>query len=274
MSDHYNVNYSGLESGSTTASNYDKKISDAEDAIKAAKTILNNQSIFMGPVQEKCIEEIDNSSSDIEAMKGLANGAASFLTRSLQNYKDGDQKASSAVISSASKKLSGGGNRIDIPTSVKQAGYTVTCYGEGGWYLGGGSTPTAVASGTNQKLVHNAWLADGARYKNGIAVMNVDGTDHYLIATAPTLGKVGDSVDVNLDNGQTVPCVIADAKSTHDSNYTTFGHGRSDGSVNVLEFEVDRNAYNSKGNPSTSSWGLEWDSSSDVRSVDNYGSIV
>ena len=103
--------------------------------------------------------------------------------------------------------------------------------------------------------------------------MNVNGQDHYLVATAPTLGTVGDSVNVNLENGQTIPCVIADAKSTGDSNYTTYGHGTG-GGVNILEFEVDRNVYNANGNPQTSTWGLEWDSSSDVTSVDNYGTII
>ena len=122
--------------------------------------------------------------------------------------------------------------------------------------------------------MHEAWVADGARYKNGIAVLNVNGTDHYLIATAKSLGTVGDNIDVNFENGQTIPCIIADAKSTNDSNYTTYGHGRSDGSVNILEFEVDRNVYNSTGNPKTSTWGLEWDSSSDVSTVDNYGTIL
>ncbi len=163
---------------------------------------------------------------------------------------------------------------LEIPDSVDQAGYTVTCYGPGGWYLGGGADPTAVASGTNQKLVHEAWLNDGGRYKDGIAVMKVNGVDHYLIATASSLGKVGDSITVNFENGQSIPCIIADAKSSGDSNYTKYGHGRPDGSVNVLEFEVDRNKFNSSGNPSTSTWGLEWDSSSDVDSVNNHGSIV
>ncbi len=163
---------------------------------------------------------------------------------------------------------------VEIPDSVNQAGYTVTCYGPGGWHMGGSAKATPVARGTMQKKVHDAWVADGARYKNGIAVMKVNGVDHYLIATAPTFGKVGDSVTVNLKNGESVPCIIADAKSTHDSNYTKWGHGRSNGSVNVLEFEVDRNKYKSSGNPTTSKWGLEWDSSSGVKSIDNHGSVV
>ncbi len=271
MSD-ISVRYSGLDAGSSTAKDYNKKIKEAETLINDAKSILNNQSVFMGPIQEDCMQEMVAVGAVAEAIKQSANGVSSFLDQANQIYQNSDLAASEK--SQSPRTTSGGSNRVDIPTNISQSGYTVTCYGTGGWYLGGGSEPTAVASGTNQKLVHEAWLADGARYKNGVAVMNVDGEDHYLIATAPTLGNVGDSVDVNLDNGETVPCVIADAKSTNDSNYTTYGHAQGDGSVNILELEVDRNMYNSKGNPTTSSWGLDWDSSSDVRSVDNHGTIV
>ena len=104
--------------------------------------------------------------------------------------------------------------------------------------------------------------------------MNVNGQDCYLVATASSLGKVGDAINVTLKNGQQVPCVIADAKSSNDWNYTKYGHSDGKGSVNILEFEVDRHKYLKSGNPTTSSWGLEWDSSSGVKKVDNYGSTL
>lgn len=103
--------------------------------------------------------------------------------------------------------------------------------------------------------------------------MNVDGEDHYLVATTTTFGSVGDNVTVNLDDGGSIPCVIADSKSSGDSNYTSYGHAVGS-QVNVLEFEVDRNKYNSSGNPSTSTWGLDWNSDSNVSSIDNYGSVI
>ena len=276
MNDYEVKSYSGLDEGAQTANNFGTQADTVQTDMDAAKTILSDQSIFMGPIQEGVIEELNNLKNDLTTLQTDFQTMGTYLTDASTRYKTGDQVANMTITGTSQSPKSTGGvvSTVNIPSSVNQAGYTVTCYGEGGWYLGGGSTPTAVASGTKQKSVHEAWLADGARYKNGIAVMNVNGQDHYLIATAPTLGSVGDSVDVNLENGETIPCVIADAKSTHDSNYTTYGHGRSDGSVNVLEFEVDRNKYNSSGNPSTNSWGLEWDSSSDVTSVDNYGTIV
>ncbi len=159
---------------------------------------------------------------------------------------------------------------VSVPDDLKQSGYTVTGYD---YWINSGS-PMSWAQGTNQRKVAEIWKQQGSRFKNGIAVINVNGVDHYLIATAKVFGQVGDSVSVHLKNGQTVPCIIADAKSTHDSNYTRYGHATSGGAINVLEFEVERAKYKQSGNPKTSSWGLEWDSSSGVRTVDNHGSIV
>ena len=59
-----------------------------------------------------------------------------------------------------------------------------------------------------------------------------------------------------------------------DSNYTKYGHAKAGGSINILEFEVDTNKYNSSGNPTTDKWNLEWDSSSGVNKIDNYGTII
>ena len=158
---------------------------------------------------------------------------------------------------------------VNVPDDLKQAGYTVTGYD---YWIDSGNTMVWNSS-TNQRKVADIWKQQGSRFKNGIAVINVNGVDHYLIATAKVFGKVGDSVSVHLKNGQTVPCIIADAKSTHDSTYTQYGHRLGSG-INILEFEVQRSKYKQSGNPKTSTWGLEWDSSSGVKTVDNHGSIV
>ncbi len=272
MEDYKVSDYGIFNNAINSTNNYSNKITSIQEALANSKNQLNSESVFMGPICDSCVKGFGTVDGKISTQVDNFGTISSYLNDTATAYKNGDSAAMNTV-------LSVGGNSgtpvstCNIPSDLKQAGYTVTCYGEGGWYLGGGSSPTAVAGGTAQKSVHEAWLADGARYKNGIAVMNVNGSDHYLIATANALGSVGDNVTVNFQNGQSIPCVIADAKSSHDSNYTTYGHGHGD-SVNVLEFEVDRNKYNSTGNPATSSWGLEWDSSSNVSSVDNYGTVI
>ena len=258
---------------------FNAKLSEISNDITTGKTKLSGDDVFMGPIKDNAMETFGKIDTQFGETTTNFNSIATYLKEASAAYKAGDTDCKNVILTISGSAVGGGlagtaNSSVVIPDDVAQSGYTVTCYGEGGWYLGGGSTPTSVASGTNQKSVHEKWVADGCRYKNGIAVMNVNGQDCYLIATAPTFGSVGDAVNVNFDNGQTIPCVIADAKSTNDSNYTKYGHGRSNGSVNVLEFEVDRNVYNEKSNPTTEGWGLDWDSSSDVHSIDNYGSVI
>ena len=277
MNDYEVKDYGEFNAAVGTIKAYQTKVAEAKTSAGEVKTTLSNESVFMGPIQENCIQELASLDADISGIDANFSTLTGYIIQTDSNYKTGDTQASAEVTGVSQAGVTTGTNvksSVEIPDSVNQAGYTVTCYGPGGWHLSGKEEATRVAPGTNQAAVHDKWVADGARYKNGIAVMNVNGKDHYLIATAPTLGKVGDNVDVKLDNGQTIPCVIADAKSTGDANYTKYGHGRSDGSVNVLEFEVDRLKYKSSGNPSTSKWGLEWDSSSDVSRVDNYGTVI
>ena len=159
---------------------------------------------------------------------------------------------------------------IDIPSSVSQSGYTVTGYD---YWIDSGNT-MVWSSGTGQRAVSNIWKEQGSRFKNGIAIVTVNGEDRYLVALAGTFGKAGDAVDIHLENGQKIPAIIGDIKSSGDSNYNKYGHGRSDGSTNVLEWEVQRSVYKANGNPTTSKWGLEWDSSSRVTRIDNEGSII
>ena len=59
-------------------------------------------------------------------------------------------------------------------------------------------------------------------------------------------------------------------------NNSTYGHKQGGNKVGVLEFEVDREVFLAKNrsNPTTSGWGLEWNSSSPVTSIDNNGTVL
>ena len=268
----------------STTKKFDEDLKTSQNDVKDSQTKLANEAVFKGPIADEVVTEVNNCQKKIDLLTTNSNTIVNYLTDTATNYKSGDKSAKEKVLSvgsdgkldfssSTSANKGNAKSSVSIPSDIDQAGYTVTCYGEGGWYLGGGFESTPIAGGTNQKSVHEKWLADGGRYKNGIAVMNVDGQDHYLVATTTTFGTVGDSVNVNLDDGGSIPCVIADSKSSGDSNYTSYGHAVGN-QVNVLEFEVDRNKYNSSGNPTTSTWGLDWNSDSNVSSIDNYGSVI
>lgn len=157
---------------------------------------------------------------------------------------------------------------VEIPSSVNQGGYTVTGYD---YWINTGNEMKWVAN-TKQEAVSEIWKKQGSRFKNGIAVINVDGVDRYLIAVTTKFGTVGDTIDVKLSDGTTIPCVIGDLKGSDATS--EWGHDLGGGKVNVLEFEVQREKYLESGNPTTSTWGLDWDSNQTVKSMTNNGSIL
>ena len=160
------------------------------------------------------------------------------------------------------------GKEIKIPDNIKQGSYTVTGYD---YWINSGKE-MVWSAGTNQRKVAEIWKKQGAVFKNGIAVINVDGVDRYLVAVSPKFGKPGDCIDVKLEDGTIIHCIIADSKGSDAKS--EWGHVLGDGSINVLEFEVKRETFLQKGNPTTSKWGLPWDSSKKVASIKNIGSII
>lgn len=77
----------------------------------------------------------------------------------------------------------------------------------------------------------------------------VDG--RYVVATTwkrdGGIAEVGDKLDVYLENGNIIRCIVGDIKSSGDSNWTKWGH-TSGSSVSTIEFIVNRN------NSSTVKW--------------------
>ena len=162
------------------------------------------------------------------------------------------------------------GQEIALPTDLKQSGYTVTGYD---YWINSGKT-MEWEDGTNQKRVSDIWKDQGSVFKNGIAVINVDGVDRYLVAVTTKFGQPGDCIDVKLSDGTIIPCIIGDSKGSGSGSGSEWGHSRGDGSVNVLEFEVQRTKFLQSGNPTTEKWNLPWNDSLDVKSVKNLGSII
>lgn len=160
------------------------------------------------------------------------------------------------------------GKEIEIPTDVKQDGYAVNGYD---YWINSGKEMEWEA-GTDQKTVADIWKDQGAVFKNGIAVINVEGKDRYIVAVSPKYGKVGDCLDVKLADGTIIPCVIGDTKDV--INGAEWGSVKDNGSVSILEFEVQRSQFLQSGNPTTDKWKLPWDSTLDVKSIKNTGSVI
>lgn len=126
---------------------------------------------------------------------------------------------------------------------------TVTCLGPDGWHLGGSAAATGVAEPC--RTVWSAWVSSGAAYSDGIAVMG----GRYLCACTEKYGTVGDKITFYLSDGTAIPCIMLDTKNSGDPDCNEWGH---DYGATVLELEVDRDYYNSYGNPASGTWMPNW----------------
>lgn len=78
-------------------------------------------------------------------------------------------------------------------------------------------------------------------------------SDHGLAAEC-----AGQCIDVYLDDGTLIPCVVADTKSSGDASWTKYGH--VDGGLCIIEFVVDGTYYydNAKNNSGRMHTSATW----------------
>lgn len=120
------------------------------------------------------------------------------------------------------------GKTVNVPGNVRQTGiiknYTNYSYFYGKW-----------DKGSQQERVAEMWNEAGRQQNNGIATLN----GRYLVAVSPIFGTNGDIIDVVLDDGTVIPCIIGDAKGADATSQ--YGH-MFGSSVDVIEWE----SYGSK----------------------------
>jgi hypothetical protein len=140
----------------------------------------------------------------------------------------------------------------------QSTGVSYTCYNNIPW-----------TDGTNQYTLYQKWLSAGSTFTNHIA--SYDGK--YLVALAPTFGKMFDYVTIYLKNGEQIEAIIADIKNTGDPNYCSYGHFDEQNRILVLEMEVDYN-WVSSGHSSIlgSDWMPQWGSI--VTKIVNHGTYT
>lgn len=142
-------------------------------------------------------------------------------------------------------------NTVTIPGNVRQTGIiknnTNYSYYYGKWN-----------KGTDQERVAEMWNEAGRQQSNGIATLN----GRYLVAVSPIFGLSGDIIDVVLDDGTVIPCIIGDAKGSDATSQ--YGH-MFGSSVDVIEWE----SYGSKEDIVID----QWDGKNVVQII-NKGSIL
>lgn len=196
-------------------------------------------------------------------VEGLANIESDFYNVLMTSGPVINSSGTGGGSLSVDNSQLGAGQAIEIPEPYGSGGFTITMYGAGGFYfkVGGWARPSA---GTGQRKVWEAYVAAGAQFNDGIAVLK----GRYLIACTPKFGKCGDYITFTLSDGTEINGIMADEKGADAGN--PWGHS---GGLNVLEFEVDKDYYNTHGNPGTSRWKPEWQGKRTVKAT-NYGPAI
>ena len=133
------------------------------------------------------------------------------------------------------------GTIMEIPKEIPQYPAQVESYIDG-------DSP-GLKSGTAQYDVRQLlWEAQNRPVAdNNIAIVEVAGQKRYLVALATTFGWSGDYVDIVLENGEIIPCLIGDSKSAQDGqnsmndgayfyNGVHYGHTYDGDKCDIVEF--------------------------------------
>ena len=104
MSSVYEVkDYNDLTKAVETTKTYTTKVTEVQDAATESKTIISDTSVFMGPIQENCVQEFATLDTTFQEMQTNFTKISSYLTTSNENYQAGDQKAEETVLDSTDK---------------------------------------------------------------------------------------------------------------------------------------------------------------------------
>ena len=143
----------------------------------------------------------------------------------------------------------GKGTTVEVPSSVPQTGiigdYT-------GWVRSDWVEPV--------KSVYNRWIAQGRKWNNKIAVVD----NRYLVAVRPKFGKVGDALDIKLEDGTVINAVMGDTKGSDAGS--EWGHYFGS-KISLVEFEADPPFRTNEHVPK------QW-LNKKVKSITNCGSIM
>ena len=102
-------------------------------------------------------------------------------------------------------------------------------------------------------------LSKGRKTKRGIAT--IDG--YYLVATKPKFGRVGDRINIILEDGTKIKAIQADTKGNEHQN--EWGHNFG-GGTSLVEWELDNSNFSS---PDLEGW-----QGKKVSKINNLGSYI
>lgn len=106
--DGYKFDDYGIFSNAVSTTNKLCSISTSlNDAVVEAEQKLSDQSIFMGPIADECVQAISSLSTSINDVKSNFETISSYLISTAQNYKTTDTNASNTILNLNSTSTTG-----------------------------------------------------------------------------------------------------------------------------------------------------------------------
>ena len=90
--------YSIFNNAISTTSNYSNKITSIQEAMTNSKNQLNNESVFMGPICDSCVQGFGSLDSLIATLISNFGTISNYLNETSTAYKNGDEAAMEKVL--------------------------------------------------------------------------------------------------------------------------------------------------------------------------------
>ena len=94
----YSISDYGIFSDAVATTNdCSNKITTAQDGVNTCKTVVSDQSVFMGPIQEKVVTVLTELDNDCTNIITNLNSMSSYLISTSSNYQTGDENSNSTI---------------------------------------------------------------------------------------------------------------------------------------------------------------------------------
>lgn len=94
----YSVSDYGIFSSAIGTTTICNNITTAYDSVNEVKTVISNDSIFLGPIADVCNQELATLTLSADELKANFNTINEYLKTTSGNYQSSDKSASDAVL--------------------------------------------------------------------------------------------------------------------------------------------------------------------------------
>ena len=217
MNDYSVSDYVIFSDGINTTKTYNNQIDSLQTDLSNSKIKIADQSIFMGPIQENCLEEFETLDTSMTTMSQNLSTISSYLSEICNAYQTGDKKASQTVL----KETQNSDGTITLSTTTRNSNLI---YSDSSGYVfpfaQGVSAPVSSHVG-----YRNAPTAGASTNHKGTDIGVSYGTEIHAIASGTVInagrsnaGGYGNWVQIRQDDG----CVV-DYGHVSKSDYYSVG---------------------------------------------------